>query len=180
MRTMSLYSVCRCKLWLVMAMCLACLNANAQGGKGKHKKRNRPKQVKSATTKAEENQRFMCEIFEISPQFPGGDKALMEFLKKEVRQPDEAKDVKGRVVIGVIVETSGELTHFEVRRSVHPALDKEALRVAKMMPKWIPGSICGKLVAEKYNLVVAFKGEEKGGTETERRDKNVEINKWRF
>ena len=40
-----------------------------------------------------------------------------------------------------------------------------------MMPKWIPGRICGKLVAVKYNLVVAFKGEEKGGTEPERRDK---------
>ena len=171
MRTMSIHYVCRCRLWLVMAMCLACLSANAQGGKGKNKKRNQPAQVKSATTKAEQPQRVMCEFFEILPQFPGGDKALMEFLKKEVRQPDEAKDVKGRVVIGVIVETSGELTHFEVRRSVHPALDKEALRVAKMMPKWIPGSICGKLVAVKYNLVVAFKGEEKGGTEPERRDK---------
>ena len=168
MQTMSIYSVCRCRLWFVMAMCLACLNANAQGGKGKHKKRNQPAQVKSATTKAEQPQRVMCEFFEILPQFPGGDKALME---KEVRQPDEAKDVKGKVVISVIVETSGELTHFEVRRSVHPALDKEALRVAKMMPKWIPGSICGKLVAVKYNLVVAFKGEEKGGTEPERRDK---------
>ena len=171
MRTMSIYSVCRCKLWLVMAMCLACLSASAQGGKGKNKKRNQPAQVKSATTKAEQPQRFMCEIFEISPQFPGGDKALMEFLKKEVRQPDEAKDIKGRVVIGITVETSGELTHFKVVRSVHPALDKEALRVAKMMPKWIPGRICGKLVAVKYNLVVKFKGEEKGGTEAERRDK---------
>ena len=171
MRTMSIHSVCRCKLWIVMAMCLACLNANAQGGKGKHKKRNRPKQVKSATTKAEENQRFMCEIFEISPQFPGGDKALMEFLKKEVRQPDEAKDVKGRVVISVIVETSGELTHFKVARSVHPALDKEALRVAKMMPKWIPGSIYGKLVTSRCCIVVAFKGRERGGTESERKDK---------
>ena len=171
MRTMSIYSVCRCRLWLVMAMCLACLNANAQGGKGKNKKRNQPAQVKSATTKAEEPQRVMCEIFEIPPQFPGGDMALMEFIKKEVRQPDEAKDVKGRVVISVTVETSGELTHFKVARSVHPALDKEALRVAKMMPKWIPGSICGKLVAVKYNLVVAFKGEEKGETGPERRDK---------
>ena len=171
MRTMSIHSVFRCKLWLVMAMCLACLNAYAQGGKGKNKKRNRPKQVKSATTKAEENQRFMCEIFEISPQFPGGDKALMEFLKKEVRQPDEAKDVKGRVVIGVTVEPSGELTHFKVLRSVHPALDKEALRVAKMMPKWIPGSIYGKLVTSRCCIFVAFKGEEKGETEPERRDK---------
>ena len=171
MRTMSIHSVFRCKLWLVMAMCLACLNANAQGGKGKSKKRNQPAQVKSATTKAEDTQRVMCEFFEILPQFPGGDKALMEFLKKEVRQPDEAKDVKGRVVIGITVETSGELTHFKVVRSVHPALDKEALRVAKMMPKWIPGRICGKLVAVKYNLVVKFKGEEKGGTEAERRDK---------
>ena len=171
MRTMSIRSVFRCKLWLVMAMCLACLNAYAQGGKGKNKKRNRPKQVKSATTKAEESQRFMCEIFETPPQFPGGDVALMEFLKKEVRQPDEAKDVKGRVVIGVIVETSGELTHFEVLRSVHPALDKEALRVAKMMPKWIPGSIYGKLVTSRCCIVVAFKGGERGGTESERKDK---------
>ena len=171
MQTMSIYSVCRCRLWFVMAMCLACLNANAQGGKGKHKKRNQPAQVKSATTKAEQPQRVMCEFFEILPQFPGGDKALMEFLKKEVRQPDEAKDVKGKVVISVIVETSGELTHFKVARSVHPALDKEALRVAKMMPKWIPGSIYGKLVTSRCCIIVAFKGEEKGGTEPERRDK---------
>lgn len=171
MRTMSIHSVFRCRLWLVMAMCLACLNAYAQGGKGKNKKRNRPKQVKSATTKAEENQRFMCEIFEISPQFPGGDKALMEFLKKEVRQPDEAKDVKGKVVIRLTVEPSGELTHFEVLRSVHPALDKEALRVAKMMPKWIPGRIYGKLVTSRCCIVVAFKGGERGGTESERKDK---------
>ena len=159
MQTMSIYSVCRCRLWFVMAMCLACLNANAQGGKGKHKKRN------------QQPQRVMCEFFEILPQFPGGDKALMEFLKKEVRQPDEAKDVKGKVVISVIVETSGELTHFKVARSVHPALDKEALRVAKMMPKWIPGSIYGKLVTSRCCIIVAFKGEEKGGTEPERRDK---------
>ena len=171
MRTMSLYSVCRCKLWLVMAMCLACLSANAQGGKSKNKRRNQPAQVKSATTKAEDTQRVMCEFFEILPQFPGGDKALMEFLKKEVRQPDEAKDVKGKVVISLIVETSGELTHFEVLRSVHPALDKEALRVAKMMPKWIPGSIYGKLVTSRCCIVVAFKGGERGGTESERRDK---------
>ena len=171
MRTMSIHSVFRCKLWLVMAMCLACLNANAQGGKGKNKKRNQPKQVKSATTKAEEAQRVVCEIFETPPQFPGGDVALMEFLKKEVRQPDEVKDVKGRVVIRLTVESSGELTHFEVLRSVHPALDKEALRVAKMMPKWIPGRIDGKLVTSRCCIVVAFKGGEKGETEPERRDK---------
>ena len=171
MRTMSIYSVCRCRLWLVMAMCLACLSASAQGGKGKKKKRNQPTQVKSATTKAEQPQRVMCEFFEILPQFPGGDKALMEFLKKEVRQPDEAKDVKGKVVIRLTVEPSGELTHFEVLRSVHPALDKEALRVAKMMPKWIPGRIYGKLVTSRCCIVVAFKGEEKGETEPERRDK---------
>ena len=171
MRIMSIHSVFRCKLWLVMAMCLACLNANAQGGKGKNKKRNQPTQVKSATTKAEEAQRVVCEIFETPPQFPGGDVALMEFLKKEVRQPDEAKDVKGRVVIRLTVESSGELTHFEVLRSVHPALDKEALRVAKMMPKWIPGRIYGKLVTSRCCIVVAFKGGEKGETEPERRDK---------
>ena len=131
MRTMSIYSVFRCRLWLVMSVCLACLNANAQGGKGKNKKRNRPTQVKSATTKAEESQRVMCEIFETPPQFPGGYVALMEFIKKE------------------------------------------ALRVAKMMPKWIPGSIYGKLVTSRCCIVVAFKGRERGGTESERKDKYV-------
>ena len=64
MRTMSIYSVCRCKLWLVMAMCVwPALSASAQGGKGKNKKRNQPTQVKSATTKAEQPQRVMCEFF---------------------------------------------------------------------------------------------------------------------
>ena len=69
----------------------------------------------------------------------------MEFLKKEVRQPDEAKDVKGKVVIGVTVETSGELTHFKVARSVHPALDKEALRVVKRCPNGFQAAFMANL-----------------------------------
>ena len=158
MRTMSIRSVFRCKLWLVMAMCLACLNANAQGGKGKNKKRNQPTQVKSATTKAEDTLRVVCEIFETPPQFPGGDVALMAYLKKEQQQPTGAEGVTGRVIVEFSIEKDGKITHARVVRSVHPALDKAALRIVRKMPKFIPGKRNGKPVCWKAVCVpISFK-----------------------
>ena len=166
------YSAFRCKLLCVMAMGLVCLNADAQGRKDTawwppYSLFVKPK---FRTSLAHRPRVFRDEDY-AKPKFPGGEEALEAFIDKEKVYPEEVQDVKGRVLLSFFVEEDGQITDIRLLRCVHPALDKEALRVVKKMPKWIPGSIYGKLVAVKYNLVIAFKGEEKGETEPERRDK---------
>ena len=62
--------------------------------------------------------------------------------------------VQGRVIIGFIVEKDGSLTDVKVLRAVDRALDAEALRVVKGMPKWIPGRQNGQRVRVRYLLPI--------------------------
>ena len=93
------------------------------------------------------------------PIFEGGDAALMKYLTDSVKYPELAKKhgVQGRVVIGFIVEKDGSLTDVKVLRHVDIALDAEALRVVKGMPKWIPGCQDEQLVRVRYNVPVSFR-----------------------
>ena len=99
------------------------------------------------------------EVVEQMPSFPGGDKALMDFLSNNVKYPVVAQEngVQGRVVISFVVEKDGSITDVRVVRSVDPSLDKEAARVVKSMPKWIPGKQNGAAVRVKYNVPVSFR-----------------------
>ena len=65
--------------------------------------------------------------------------------------------VQGRVVVSFVVEKDGHITDVKVVRSVDPSLDKEAARVVKSMPSWIPGKQNGSAVRVKYNVPVSFK-----------------------
>jgi len=98
------------------------------------------------------------EVVEKMPAFPGGDKALLEFLSKNIKYPVEAqkKGLQGRVVVNFIVEKNGSINHANVIRSVDPLLDAEALRVVQSMPNWTPGMHNGKAVRVKYNIPVLF------------------------
>ncbi|MBR5440307.1 MAG: TonB family protein [Prevotella sp.] len=98
-------------------------------------------------------------IPEEMPKFPGGDKALIEFLQKNVKYPVEAqkKGVEGRVVVNFVVEKDGSLSEIKTVRSVDPLLDEEAVRVVSAMPKWEPGKQKGKPVRVKYNVPISFK-----------------------
>ena len=99
------------------------------------------------------------EVVEQMPSFPGGDKALMDFLSNTVKYPVVAQEngVQGRVVISFVVEKDGSITDVRVVRSVDPSLDKEAARVVKSMPRWIPGKQNGAAVRVKYNVPVSFR-----------------------
>ena len=74
------------------------------------------------------------------PSFPGGYKALQEFIEKEKKYPDEAlkKREEGAVYVVFTVDTLGNVVHPKVATSVSPSLDREALRIVRKMPKWIP------------------------------------------
>ena len=93
------------------------------------------------------------------PSFPGGQQALLDFLRENTKYPEQAEkdSIVGRVVISFVVETDGSITNTKVVRSVHPLLDAEALRVTNLMPKWEPGNQNGIPVRVKYNIPVIFK-----------------------
>jgi protein TonB len=104
---------------------------------------------------------------EVLPKFPGGQEALNQFLIKNLEYPKGARGVykkgktieegvQGRVVIGFIVEQNGKVSNIEVKKSVHPLLDAEALRVVKLMPDWEPGKQNGKPVRVYFQLPIEF------------------------
>lgn len=92
------------------------------------------------------------------PSFPGGPAALMQFLSEKIKYPKECENngIKGRVVCIFIVEVDGSISNIEVIRPVHPLLDKEAVRVLSLMPKWKPGAIKGQAVRVKYTIPISF------------------------
>ena len=96
---------------------------------------------------------------ETMPEFPGGTSALMEFLNKNIRYPEEAckKDIQGRVVCSFVVEKDGSISDAKIVRSVDPSLDEEALRIVNSMPNWTPGTQDGKPVRVKYTIPLTFK-----------------------
>ena len=93
------------------------------------------------------------------PSFPGGPSALMQYLSSNIKYPVVAEEngVQGRVVCTFVVERDGSITDVRVVKSVDPSLDKEAVRVVKSMPKWIPGKQNGSAVRVKYTVPVTFK-----------------------
>lgn len=99
------------------------------------------------------------EVVEQMPSFPGGPSALMQYLSENIKYPVVAQEngVQGRVVVSFVVERDGSITDVNVVRSVDPSLDREATRVVKAMPKWLPGKQNGQAVRVKYNVPVSFR-----------------------
>ncbi|MCT4647870.1 MAG: energy transducer TonB, partial [Carboxylicivirga sp.] len=95
---------------------------------------------------------------EIMPEFPGGKKALKNYLEKSYKYPlkAETKKIQGRVYLSFIIDKNGNTTCVKVERSLHPLLDSEAIRIVKAMPQWHPGIQKGKEVAVWYRLSVQF------------------------
>ena len=93
------------------------------------------------------------------PSFPGGMGELMKFLGNNIKYPAVAQEngIQGRVIIQFVIEKDGSVANPVVVKGVDPALDKEALRVVKSMPKWTPGKQRGKAVRVKYTVPVTFR-----------------------
>lgn len=98
------------------------------------------------------------DIAEVMPSFPGGDAAMMQWLSVNITYPPIAEEngVQGRVIVRFYVGKDGAIYNPKVLRSVDPSLDKEALRVVKSMPRWIPGKQKGEPVAVYFTLPVTF------------------------
>ena len=102
---------------------------------------------------------MVFDVVEEMPQFPGGQIALLQYLMKNTKYPEQAmkEGIQGRVAVSFIVEKDGSISDVKPVLSVHPLLNKEAVRVVKSMPKWTPGKQNGKPVRVRFNLPVMFK-----------------------
>ena len=98
------------------------------------------------------------DVVEQMPQFPGGQGRMLEFIEENMQYPKKCaeKGIYGRVIVAFVVERSGMLSNIKVVKSVHRALDKEALRIVKLMPRWIPGEQNGVTVRVKYIIPIRF------------------------
>lgn len=92
------------------------------------------------------------------PQFPGGDKALVDYLSNTIKYPEQAQKQKweGKTLVAFSVNEDGTITNARVLKSSWMILDNEALRVVKNMPKWIPASENGMNKKEMVVLPITF------------------------
>lgn len=92
------------------------------------------------------------------PSFPGGSDKMYAFLQKHKKYPQKApdSDIEGKVFVGFIVKSDGSIENIEIKRSLSPSHDAEAIRLIKMMPEWIPGKQNGRAVNCWYTLPVDF------------------------
>lgn len=105
----------------------------------------------------EENKVF--ESVEQMPQFPGGDGELLKYISTHIKYPTMAAEnnIQGRVVVQFVVTKTGSIGEVRVLRPRDPDLDKEAVRVVKTLPNFIPGKMNGQPVNVWYTLPVMFK-----------------------
>ena len=116
-------------------------------------------QVIAETKPVEEEKVYNIAMVEQKPEFVGGEAAMYKWLSDHINYPAAAAEdgVQGRVVVEFEVSKTGTIEKVRVIRGRHPALDKEALRVVKAMPKWNPGRNNGQPVKVTYTLPVTFK-----------------------
>ena len=109
-----------------------------------------------------DNQSYPNKVYQVveqMPQFPGGDDSLHNFISKNLRYPKTYLDYQGRVICRIIVNKDGSVSNIEVIRSLETSFDAEAIKVLKLLPKFIPGNQNGRNVRVWYTLPIAFKPE---------------------
>lgn len=124
---------------------------------------NQPEYLTPVATHLEEENSLTEEtpfvVVEKMPEFPGGMKALQEFLAKNTRYPSAANEtgIQGTVYLYFVVEKDGSISNIKTLRGIGGGCNEEAERVLSLMPKWKPGNQFGKPVRVSYNVPVIFK-----------------------
>lgn len=97
-------------------------------------------------------------VVEQMPEFPGGQSALYKYLQTSIKYPRIATEngIQGKVFVNFVVDRNGGISNVKVVRGVDTSLDQEAVRVVKLMPKWIPGKQNGEAVRVSFTLPINF------------------------
>jgi protein TonB len=108
-----------------------------------------------------ENVQEIHYFVEEMPKFPRGELALRKYIAMNVTYPQEASNnnIQGKVILQFEITNEGKVGKVKVVRKVHPILDKEAIRVVKSLPQFIPGKQKGKAVNTWYTIPINFRYE---------------------
>lgn len=106
----------------------------------------------------EENSDEIFQVVEENPVFPGGEKALISWITKNINYPVIAAEngIQGKVYVNFVVNKDGGISNATIARGVDSSLDKEALRVVNKLPKWKPGKQRGKAVRVSFTVPINF------------------------
>lgn len=111
-----------------------------------------------ASKESEDDDKIYDNVQEV-PQFPGGRAGLAQFISQNLRYPISAQEngVSGTVFVGFVVRKDGTISDGKIIRGRHSDLNKEALRIVKMLPKFKPGKLNGKPVNVRFTLPINFR-----------------------
>jgi TonB family protein len=114
-------------------------------------------------------------VVEEMPEFPGGVKAIKNYIKENIQYPFSAlKDkIEGKVYVNFIVDKFGSVNNFRIARGLNDALDKAAVYVLSQMPAWKPGKQRGRAVSVSYTVPVEFALKDSVLTDEEIRQSKV-------
>jgi TonB family protein len=98
----------------------------------------------------------------VMPEFPGGQQALMNFLKTNLVYPEDAKElgIEGKVFVSFVIFEDGSVQHVSILRGINGNIscEKEVLRLIKRMPLWIPGqNEFGEKIKARMKIPVVFR-----------------------
>lgn len=93
------------------------------------------------------------------PTFPGGEMEMQKYIANNLKYPVVAQEsgIQGRVTVRFVVSKTGAIENVTVIRGIDPSCDKEAVRVVKSMPKWVPGKQNGLNVPVYFTLPIVFR-----------------------
>ena len=137
---------------------IADLDALYFNGKLYYRQKDKAPTMATTTAETNTNNEKVYNSVEYPPKFPGGDAALMKYVATHIQYPTMAQvnNVQGNVVLRFVVEKDGSIGEVRVARSKGDDLDKEAVRMAKTLPNFIPGKQDGKPVRVWYTMPVNF------------------------
>jgi len=115
-----------------------------------------------AVAKPEAKEKTETPVFSLVEQpaeFPDGDVEFLKFIQRTIQYPQMERDnnIQGKVLLRFVILEDGSIENIVVARGVSPGLDKEAVRVVKLLPKFKPAKQRGKPVKVYFNLPVSFK-----------------------
>ncbi len=122
-------------------------------------KEEEDKEEENIEEEVDDNGEKVWIVVDVPPSYPGGQRDLNGFLAKNLKYPVKAieRGIQGTVYVQFIVEKDGKIGKVKIARGVNKYLDKEAVRVIKLMPGWNPGMQEGEAVRTWFTLPVRFK-----------------------
>jgi TonB family protein len=100
-------------------------------------------------------------LFEVMPEFPGGQKAMFRFLANNIQIPKDMQKAKqnGKIILSFVISREGQVEHIKVVKTTHESLAVNAVQMLQAMPRWKPGVQDGESMPVKFTVPFNIKAE---------------------